>query len=260
MSTKSFREGICHTTAEDEVVYLCKEVLDDTNLSRYLRTTHNSCERTLDVAEDSINSLYLFLHEVAKHLVVLVEVLVDNSCRSVLAVSSTKGVHYVAVGIRSELLGKLLLTSLHLLLCSVELRCALFYANWLAFLFWVEAEVLKKQSLARLQSSCLLRSVAAILGKLNLNTESCRNVRNNLAQRKLHVYLALWLAHVRHHNESAAISKYLLQCRKGTADTGIVCYISVLVQWYVEVNAYNSLLTGKVEIFDFHFCKCYFKS
>ena len=185
---------------------------------------------------------------------VLVEVLVDNGCRCVLAVSSTEGVHHVAVGVRSELLGELLLAALHFLLCSVELRCALFYAYWLAFLLRIEAEVLKQKSLARLQSGSLLRSVATVLCELNLNAESLRHVRNDLAQRELHVHLALWLAHVRHHDESATVGEHLLQCGEGTTDTGVVGYVSVLVQWHVEVNAYDCLFAGKVEIFDFHFC------
>ena len=102
---------------------------------------------------------------------VLVEVLVDNGCRSVLAVSCSECVHYVAVSVRSELLGKLLLAALHFLLCSVILGCALLYAYRLAFLLRIEAEVLQKKCLARLEGSSLLRSVAAILGELHLYAE-----------------------------------------------------------------------------------------
>ena len=196
MTALSLSECVCHTTAEDEVINLCEKVLDDANLCRNLRTTHDSCERALDVAENCVYSVYLFLHEVAEHLVILVEVLVDNSCRSVLAVSCAECVHYVAVCVRSELLSELLLANLHLLLSCVVLRCTLLYAYRLAFLFRIEAEVLKEECLAWLQSSSLFRSVATILSELNLYAESCRYVRNNLAQRELLVNLALWLAHV----------------------------------------------------------------
>ena len=39
---------------------------------------------------------------------------------------------------------------------------------------------------------------------------------------------------------------------------GVVSYVSVLVQGHVEVNAYNCLLTGKIEICDFSFFFCPF--
>ncbi|CUQ59417.1 Uncharacterised protein [Segatella copri] len=56
-----------------------------------------------------------------------------------------------------------------------------------------------------------------------------------------------------HHDERTAVCKYLLQCRKGTADTSVVCYITIFIQWHVEVNAHDCLVTGKVKIFNFHF-------
>ena len=57
--------------------------------------------------------------------------------------------------------------------------------------------------------------------------------------------------------KSTTVSEHLLQCRKGTTDTGIVSYISILVQWYIEVYAYNCLFAGKVKICDFHFLKMF---
>ena len=47
-----------------------------------------------------------------------------------------------------------------------------------------------------------------------------------------------WAAH---HDERTAVCKYLLQCRKGTADTSVVCYITIFIQWHIEINADNSL-------------------
>ncbi len=99
LTTVSLSESIGHTTAEDELVNLAEEVLNDTDLRRYLRTTHDSDEWTLDVVEDVVNSSNLLLHKETEHLVVSSEVVSNNSSRSMLAVSSTECIHYVAVSV-----------------------------------------------------------------------------------------------------------------------------------------------------------------
>ncbi len=121
LAAESLRECISHTTAENQVVNLSQQVLDDTDLGRNLRTTHDSCEWALDVAENCVNSLNLLLHQETEHLVILVERISDDSCRSVLAVSCTECVHYIYVSVRSELSSELLLTFLHLSLSSIVL-------------------------------------------------------------------------------------------------------------------------------------------
>ena len=184
---------------------------------------------------------------------VSVERVGDNSCRSVLAVSGTEGVVNVNVSVRSELLCEVFLTTLHLLLCLVILGCAFLYAYGLAFLLGIEAQVLEQQSLATLQSGSSLACVATVLSKLNVYAEGLRYVRNDLLQRQFGVNLALGLAHVAHHDECTTVGQHLLKGGQGTANTGVVSYVSVLVQGHVEVNAYNCLLTGKIEICDFHF-------
>ena len=95
----SLSEGVSHTTAEDELIYLAQQILDDANLRRHLRASHDSYEWALDVTQHIVHSLNFLLHEVAQHLVVFVEILVDNGGRSMLAVSGTEGIHHIAVGI-----------------------------------------------------------------------------------------------------------------------------------------------------------------
>ena len=56
-----------------------------------------------------------------------------------------------------------------------------------------------------------------------------------------------------HHDEGTTIGKYLLQGGQSTTDTGVVGYVAILVQWHVEIYTDNCLLTGKVELIDFHF-------
>ena len=105
----SLGKCICHTSAKDKLVNLSEQVLDDTDLGGNLGTAHDGDERTLDVAEDIVHCLYLFLHEKAEHTVLRFEELSDDSCRSVLAVSCSECIHNPAVSIRSELLRELLL-------------------------------------------------------------------------------------------------------------------------------------------------------
>ena len=103
---------------------------------------------------------------------ILVERISDDSCRSVLAVSCTECVHYIYVSVRSQLSSELLLALLHLSLSSIKFWSTLLNANWLSFLFWIEAEVLEQESLTWLQGSCFSISVTAVLSELNVYAES----------------------------------------------------------------------------------------
>ena len=129
---------------------------------------------------------------------VSVEVISDNSRRSVLAVSRTEGVVYIAISVRSQCLGEFLLASLHLLLGSLVVRIILLDANRLAFLFRIEAEVFEQEDFTRLQRSSLFASLSAVRSELNGNAELFRNSIHDLAEGELRVHLAFGLAHVRH--------------------------------------------------------------
>jgi hypothetical protein len=118
LTALSFEEGESHAAADDEVVDLIEQVHDDANLCRHLRTAEDSGERTLDIVEHVIDSFDLFLHEVAEHLVVFVEIVGDDRCRSMSAVSGTKGIVHIAVGIRCEMFGELFLLCLDFFLGS----------------------------------------------------------------------------------------------------------------------------------------------
>ena len=75
----SFHEGVGHAAAEDELVDLAEQVLDDTNLGAHLGAAHDGHEGALDVVQDVVDSLHFLLHEEAEHLVVGVEVVGDDS-------------------------------------------------------------------------------------------------------------------------------------------------------------------------------------
>ena len=123
--------------------YLVQQVLDDFNLGRYLGTAHDSGERTVDVVQHLVNSLDFLFHQIAEHLVVLVEVFGDEGCGSVGAVSCAEGVVHVAVCIRSQLLGELLLALLDGFLGSslFLVRSVFGQTTGFTFFFGIETEV-----------------------------------------------------------------------------------------------------------------------
>ena len=51
---------------------------------------------------------------------------------------------------------------------------------------------------------------------------------------------------MRHDDGGTTVSKNLLQGGEGTADTGVVSDLTILIEGYVEVYTYDCLLTGKV--------------
>jgi len=57
---------------------------------------------------------------------------------------------------------------------------------------------------------------------------------------------------VRHEDSGTAVGEDLLQSGEGTADTGVVCDLTILIEGYVEIYTYDCLLTGKVEFVDSH--------
>ena len=122
----------------------------------------------LDVVEHVVNSSHFFFHEIAEHLVVCIEIVSDDSSRSVLAVSGAECVHDVVVSIASKRLSKFLLAFLYCLFCSFVSRIFLVNASRLAFFFRIETEVLEKKHFASLKSRqqllCLCESGAKETG------------------------------------------------------------------------------------------------
>ena len=169
-STLSFCKSISHTTAKNQVIHFIHQVFNDTNLSRHLGTTHNSSERALDIFQDIINSLNFFFHQIPQHLVVRIEIVSDNGCRSMFTVSSTECVIDIAISIRSQSLGKFFLRSLHRFLGIFVCRIFFVNANRLSFFFRIETQVFQQQDFTRFQSSCSITGFRTIRSKLNRYT------------------------------------------------------------------------------------------
>ena len=202
-----------------------------------IRTAHDGREGTFDVAQDVVDGLHLLLHEVAQHLVAGVEVVGDHGRRGVLAVRRSKGVVDIAVGVRSQRLGELLLRSLHRLLGLLVGGILLLDAHGLALLFGVEAEVFEHQRLARFERRSGLGSLGAVGSELDGHAQFFAHGVDDLAQRELGVDLAFGLAHVRHDDEAATVGEHLFQRGKRPADAGVVGDFTVFIQRHVEVHA-----------------------
>ena len=212
----------------------------------------------LSILQHVVDSFDFFLHQVAKHLAVLVKVVGDNCCRSVLTVSSTEGVVDIDISIRSELLSEILLPVLHLCFGSIVLRSTLLNADRLSFLLWIEAEVLQQQGLTRLEGSCLSVSICAVRSELYFNTKLLRHLAYDLLQTQLRIDFALRFTHVAHHDDCTTIIEDFFQCGQCATDTSVISNIAILIQWHVKVYTNNCLLTSKVEFIDCHFSKCFY--
>ena len=200
----------------------------------------------LGVLENVLDGLYLFLHQVAEHLVVR-EVGGDERCGGVCPVSGTESVVDVAVSVGSELFHELLLACLHGLLgLSLLLVCRIGgESSRLAFLLSVETQVLKHQDLTRLEGRSLLVSLLAVVGELDRNAETLRDVSENMLEGELRIN-SLRTSEVGHKNEGTTLGEHFLECRESRADTGVVCDVEILIERNVEIHSDNCLLTFEV--------------
>ena len=252
LATEGLDERIAHTATDDEIVHLVEQILDNAELGAHLRTTDDGGERMLGVLHHVVDGRHLLLHQETEHLVVLVEVVSNHGRRGVLAMGGAKGIVDIDIGVGGKLLGKLLLTILHLGLSLVILRGALLDTNGLTLLLGIETEVLQQQRLATLEGSHLGVGLAGILGKFHVHAEGVADVLDNLTQGELGIDLALRFAHVAHHNQRATIGENLLQRRQRATNAGVIRNMAILVQWHIEVDADNSFVSCEIEIVDVH--------
>ena len=80
----------------------------------------------------------------------------------------------------------------------------------------------------------------------------------NVLQREL-VSRAFRTAEVRTDDNTAAVSQNLLQRRKSSTHTVIICNVEVFVQRHIEVHTNECLFTGKVELINCHNTLFYLK-
>ena len=81
---------------------------------------------------------------------------------------------------------------------------------------------------------------------------------NNVFQREF-VSNAFRTAQVRTDDDATTVCQNLLQGRKCSTDTSVVCNVEVLVQGYVEVHTNECLFSGKVKLINCHNTLFYLK-
>ena len=145
----------------------------------------------LGVIQDLIDRIYLLLHQVAKHLVIRIEVVGDQRRGGVGTVSGTEGVINVHLGEVCQFLDKSLLARLDSLLgsCALLLGGVLGESHRLALLLSVEAKVLQEERLAvlELHRHPLRLLTDAVGSELHVHAEQLRDVGEDVLHRELGV-------------------------------------------------------------------------
>ena len=70
MAALGLDEGVTHAAADDKVVHLAHEVLQNCELGAYLGAADDGGKGPLGILQDIVDGLDLAFHEVAEHLVV----------------------------------------------------------------------------------------------------------------------------------------------------------------------------------------------
>ena len=55
-----------------------------------------------------------------------------------------------------------------------------------------------------------------------------------------------------HNDERTALSKHLLQRRQSATYTGVISYLTILIEGHVEIHAHDCPFTGKLVIINCH--------
>ncbi len=243
-------EGVAHAAADDEVVHLAHQVLEDGQLGAHLGAADDGGKGPLCVLEHIVDGLDFAFHEVAEHLVVR-EVSGDEGGGAVGAVSRAESVVDVAVCIGSQGLDELLLGGLHGSLGGLLLFVGsiLGQAAGLAFFLGIVAEVLQQQGFAGLEGGGLCLCLHAVIGKLDGNAQAFAHAAYDVLEGELGIHL-LGTAQVGHDDEGAAGGEHLLEGGHGPADAGVVRNLEICVEGDVEIDSHDGFLAGEVVLVD----------
>ena len=137
----------------------------------------------------------------------------------------------------------------HIFLCCLVFWRRFVDSHGFAFLFGVEAEVFEQEHLSGFEGISHSFGVCGVGSELHFATEGFADGIFDLEEAEFGVDFAFGFPHVRHDDEAAAVIEYFLKSREGTANTGVVCDVTILVEGYIEVHADESLFTCEIVIF-----------
>ena len=183
---------------------------------------------------------------------VSIEIVSDNGCGSVFAVGSSESVVDIDVGIACEGLCKFFLALFHFLFGCVVTGVGFIYTDRFAFFLGVEAEIFKQENFTGFQLGCFYACFGSICCKFHLSVERLGNIFLDLRERHLGIDFSFGFSHVAHENNAAAVIENFFDGGEGTADTGVVGHMTVLIQRHVKVYANNSFFSFEIKIVDCH--------
>ena len=214
----------------------------------------------LDVVQHSLYGFYFFLHQIAEHFVVSVEVVSDQCRGSMCPMGCAESIVHVAVGHGSQLLRKLFLSSL-----DGFLRCGFFFVRSivgesarLTFLLGIEAEVFEQQHLAGFELGRFVHGIGsdAVIGKEDIHAEQFGYVWQDMPEGELRCY-AFGASQMRADDGHTAVGYDLAESGEGCADAGVVGDLKVVIEGNVEIDAHEGFLAGEIELFYRHCIECF---
>ena len=244
-------EGERHATADNNLVGLVEEVVDELDLVSDLCTAEDGEERTRRIVQNLVEGLEFLVHEEASGALRKF-----NTCHGgVGTVSGTESVVDVNVGELGEACTEGLdgfLVGLDLFFGAVGVLDLA-----LAFFFDVEAEVFEKDDVTRLCSgACGFDfGTAAVVKELDRLLDEFFELLCDRSEGELRVHFAVRAAEVGSEDHSSTLVESVLDGREGGFDTlGVGDFTSDLVLRNVEVDTDEHALAGEFEIFDRKLC------
>mmetsp|Transcript_5922 Transcript_5922/g.17808 ORF Transcript_5922/g.17808 Transcript_5922/m.17808 type:complete len:393 (+) Transcript_5922:213-1391(+) len=218
------QEGENHASAEDELVDLSEERLNDANLCRHLGSSNDGSERTSWIGDGSLEIVELLLQEESSHG--RLQVLGNSGSRTMGTVSTSKSIVHVHISVRSKLLGKLGVVLLLLL---------------------VESDILQEEDVAivHLADHALDLRADAVGRHLHVLAEELAQTAGDRLERELVLRSRLWSAQVRRQDHLGASVDEVLHRRDRGTDTGVIRDLGA-VERHVEITSDQHLLALEV--------------
>jgi hypothetical protein len=243
-------EGEGHAAANDDLVGLVEEIVDQLNLVSDLGTPQNGQQWALRRLENGRERCQFLVHQITRRTLGQL----NAGHRRVVTVSGAESIVDVDVGEPGQRRPE----GLHVVRAGLDLGDAAVRIGHagLAFFFDMETEILEEDHLARLdlRTGGLDFRADAIGKELHRSPEQPLEGGRHRGKTVLRHYLPVGPAEVRHQDHGGALFQSRLDCRQRGLDTlGVGDGAGHLVLRDVEINANQGALAFEGEIFDEQF-------